>query len=294
MRARLIVLLALAACDGASNDLGYGALIQIPGAQFRPSAVPGDAGGPPIAAVQSTHTTVSIDSVDEIIKGTLGVGSTAVIVGVEGDDASWIVTAGAPDFDTPDNPSFKIRAEFAASLPPGPFTIDFAGADENGTVGPTYQLPLVADAVPPPTGQLVIRLSWDNAADLDLHVVDPTGAEAWSGNPNTWTPPPPGTPPDPNAWMTGGILDRDANQNCTYDAEPREDVVWQMTPPSGTYTVRVDTPSMCTASVAYWYVTAYRADGSTIASARGVSTPIDTQAPHSTGAGVTAMTFTFP
>jgi hypothetical protein len=294
MRVSATLLLVIAACDGASNDLGYGALIQIPGAQFRPAAVPPDAGGPPIAAVQSTHTTVAIDSVDEIIRGVLGPGSTSVILGVEGDDASWIVTAGPPDFDTPDNPSFKVRAAFSAALPPGPFTIDFAGADERGVVGPTYRLPLVADAVPPPTGQLVIRLSWDDAADLDLHVVDPTGAEAWSGNPNTWKPPPPGTPPDPNAWMTGGILDRDANGGCTYDAEPREDVVWQMTPPPGTYTVRVDTPSMCTASVAYWYVTAYRADGSPIASARGVSTPIDAQAPHSTGAGVTAMTFTFP
>ena len=57
MRVSVLCVLAVAACDGASNDLGYGALIQIPGAQFRPSAVPGDAGGPPVAAVQSTHST---------------------------------------------------------------------------------------------------------------------------------------------------------------------------------------------------------------------------------------------
>ena len=293
MRA-LVLMISIGACDAASTDLGYGALVQVPGAQFLPRGVPADQGGPAVVAAQSTHTTIAIGTVDEIMKGALAAGATSVIVGVDGDDASWIVTAGAPDFDTPTYPSFALTAELSENLPPGPFTMDFAAADETGRVGPTYQLPLVADDVPPPSGQLVIRLSWDDAADLDLHVVDPMGHEAWAGSPNTWTPPPPGTPPDPDAWMTGGILDHDANASCTYEAQPREDVAWQMTPPSGTYTVRVDTRSMCGAAVAYWYVTAYRADGTAIESARGVSTPIDTQAPHGVGAGVTAMTFALP
>ena len=79
-----------------------------------------------------------------------------------------------------------------------------------------------------------------------------------------------------------------------FDGRPREVVIWQMSPPSGTYTVRVDARAMCGAAVAYWYVTAYGADGTPIASARGASTPIDVQEPHGTGAGVTAMTFTLP
>jgi hypothetical protein len=289
-----IVLISIAACDAASNDPGYHALLQVPGAQFVPSAVPPDDGGPAVVAAQSTHTTISIGTVDEIMKGALGAGATSVIAGIDGDDASWVVTAGAPDFETPNDPSFTFRAELSNDLPAGPFTIDLAAADETGRIGPTYELPLIADDVPLPSGQLVIRLSWDDAADLDLHVVDPAGHEAWSGSPNTWTPPPPGTPPDPDAWMTGGILDHDANAGCAYQAAPREDVAWQMPPPPGTYTVRVDTRSMCGVAVAYWYVTAYRADGTAIASARGVSTPQDTQAPHSNGAGATAMTFALP
>jgi hypothetical protein len=284
----------LGACDAASRDPGYGALVQVPNAQFRPGAFPAASGGPDVVQALSTHTTVAPGTVDEQLHGALAPGATAVIVGVDSDDGAWILTAGAPEVETPDFPSFSFRAGFADALPPGPFTLDFAAADETGRIGPTTQLALVADDVPPPSGQLVIALSWQGAADLDLHVIDPAGGEAWAGSPNTWKPPPPGTPLDPNAWKTGGILDRDANANCTLDGRPREDVIWQMPPPSGVYTVRVDARAMCGAAVAYWYVAAYRADGTPIAAARGASTPLDVQEPHGTGSGVTAMTFTLP
>ena len=58
---------------------------------------------------------------------------------------------------------------------------------------------VVAIDAPPPDGELVVGLHWDGAADLDLHVVDPDGDEAWSGDPNTWQRPPPGSEPTRSA-----------------------------------------------------------------------------------------------
>jgi hypothetical protein len=52
---------------------------------------------------------------------------------------------------------------------------------------------------------------------------------------------------------------------------------------------------MCSDAAANWLVTAYRADGSTIAAAAGVSTAADVSyGTHGAGAGVTAMTFSLP
>ena len=36
---------------------------------------------------------------------------------------------------------------------------------------------------------------------------------------NSFTPPPPGTPGDPNAYKAGGILDFDSNANCNGDGK---------------------------------------------------------------------------
>ena len=68
-----------------------------------------------------------------------------------------------------------------------------------------------------------------------------------------------------------------------------------MTPviPAGTYTVRVDTRSMCEDASAAWYVEVY-AQGALLGAARGVATPDDVAEITGYGAGVTALTFTRP
>ncbi|MDB4955326.1 MAG: hypothetical protein JWO36_2895, partial [Myxococcales bacterium] len=132
---------------------------------------------------------------------------------------------------------------------------------------------------------------------------DPLGHEAWSGDPNTWQPPPPGQPADPDAWRTGGILDHDGNRDCHRDGAPSEHVIWKtrigtngpVAPiiPAGQYTVRVDTRSMCSDASAGWYVAAYT-NGTLLEAVRGVSTPDDVQQPHGANAGVTALRVTLP
>ncbi len=302
MRA-LWLLGALAGCDAASSALGYDAFIQVPGAQFRPGAFPPATGGPAAQSVLTSHATVPIGRVDERLHAVLDGSSTASIIGVDGQRGAWILPAGLPDIDVPGSTSVSTTFAIADDAPPGPFTLLVSAVDRDGRIGEPAQTMLVADAVPPPDGDLVVGLVWDGTADLDLHVVDPLGNDAWAGSPNTWKPPPPGEPVDPNAFLTGGMLDRDANASCRHDGSPSEHVIWKPRMGSngpvapvivpGTYTVRVDARSLCGEPSAQWYVEVLRS-GELVAAARGVSISDDVLAPHGDGAGVLSLTFTAP
>ncbi len=299
MRRALVLLLVAGCTDGASSDPGYAALIYIDDAQFRPGAFPAATGGPPMPDVQTTEQTILLGGNRESLRVVLDPAAKAVIAGIPGARGAWIAPAGAPDFDTPDQPNVHATFGLDDALGPGPFELDVAAVDAQGRIGEPTAVPLIAAEDPPPDGDLVIGLEWTGAADLDLHVVDPTGAEAWVGHPNTYQLPPPGTPTDPCGWAAGGILDHDGNAACTRDGKPNEHVIWktracagQMIAPAiapGTYTVRVDARSLCGDANAPWAVSIYRA-GTLVAAARGIATPYDVAyEPHGNGAGTTAL-----
>jgi hypothetical protein len=287
----------------ASSDPGLGDAIYVDNAQFRPGAFPSANGGPAIATLETTHPTVVLDEHREHLHGVLDPAAQAAIVGIVGARGAWIVPAGPADFDTPAFASLHAVFGVTGALGPGPFTLSAAAVDAQGRIGDPITLDLVAAAASPPAGDLVVMLEWTGSADLDLHVVDPTGAEAWVGHPNTWQLPPPGTPGvDPCAWASGGILDVDANANCTRSGLPREDVIWTSrtcdgtrtispTIPPGTYTVRVDARSLCGDASEPWGVSVF-SHGALIGAARGIATPDDVSyQPHGNLAGVTALTF---
>ncbi len=60
------------------------------------------------------------------------------------------------------------------------------------------------------TGDVQITLRWDNSADLDLHVIDPSGEEIWFLSPTS---------------TSGGQLDVDANGTCDNDPAV-ENIYW--------------------------------------------------------------------
>lgn len=288
---RALWLLVLAGCaDHASAELGLEALLQVPGAQFRPGAFPADEGGPAATALTTRHSSILTGRLDEELRGVLAPEAHAAVIGIEGAPGAWIVPAGVADFDTPGQPTVKAVFGVADDFPPGPFTLVLAASDADGRFGAPATTQLVADVEPPPAGTLVIGLVWDGAADLDLHVVDPLGGEAWSDKPNTMPPPVPGEPVDPEEYLRHGILDHDGNKDCRRDGRPNEHVIWTVPPPPGEYVVRVDARSLCGDASAAWYVAAYR-DGALVAAARGLSTPEDVLHPHGAGAGVLALRF---
>lgn len=300
---RALVLVALCACDAASSDPGIGAPLYVANAQFRPGAFPAATGGPAAIDLKTLFPTMILGENRQKLSGHLAPEATGAIIGLQGSPGAWIVPAGAPDVDAPNDATLAVSLGITG-VPPGPISLEVAAVDKDGRIGEAMTADVIALDAPAPDGQLVVVLQWLGRSDLDLHVVDPLGGEAWSGNPDTYQKPPPGTPVDPTAYLTGGLLDHDGNAGCTLDGEPHEDVVWaQRTSTSGTtidpiippgdYTVRVDARSLCGDASATWTVSVY-AQGKVIAGpAQGIATPDEvTYQPHGAGAGATALHFT--
>jgi hypothetical protein len=214
------------------------------------------------------------------------------VIGIDGIDGTWLIAAGPADLDTPGLATAKATFGVHEDFVPGEFVLRVAASDGRGRFGASATAMVIANQLVEPTGELVFGLHWDSNADLDIHVVAPDG-EAWSDDPNTWTPPPPGEPVDPTAYLTGGILDHDGNKDCRRDTHPNEHVVWTMPPPAGEYIVRVDARSMCGDAIAAWRVELVVA-GAVVGEARGVSVADDVLQQHGAGAGVLALRHTLP
>jgi hypothetical protein len=283
---------ALAGCGGAALDPGLGAWLRVSGAQYVPGAVSPTAFGPQVLALNVSRSAAARGDSALHVSGSLAPTANAVALWLEGDRGFWLLPAGLPDVTIPDALSFAVTVALARDAPLGPRQLQVAALSGQAVAGPVSAAALEVLAVPEPTGTLVVSLAWDTDADLDLHVVDGNGVEIWARNPNSWLPVA-GAPPDPNAWKQGGLLDADSNARCVIDGRDQENVVWQATPPSGHYLVRVDTFSLCGQAGARWTVEA-RLEGKLVASAAGAATEASTRPPHDLGAGVLAAEFDVP
>lgn len=294
-----LVALALAGCgDGVSNDKSLDALIRFRDAnvQFFQGAMPSATDGPMVSGVDSVNNTIRIGQGQKAISGRLPKGASSVAVGFEGDVGYWVLPATVADPLVIGGLTFSGTASFSTRLTPGKHTLDFRAIDDAGKFGPTNPLVLTAQAAVP-DGDLVISLSWDTQADLDLHVVGPDGIEVWSRKISTYKPPS-GEDPDPAKEALAGVLDRDSNNQCVIDGRRLENVVWQKSAPSGHYLVRVDAFSLCGEYAARWKVEARRgvnaasgADGTLVVASSGNALDTDTRFDHVEGAGVLAAEF---
>ena len=288
-----VTLVTLGACGGSRVETGRDALVQVKGGEFHPGRWPDDDSGPPVAVVELARNTLAAGLLNEPFKGALSPSATAAAIALGGDRGYWIVPAGVPDIQAESYPSFDAPLSLASAMAPGDYALLVRAVDVSGRFGPATVTPITVTTVPLPDGKLVVSLAWDTEADLDLHVVDPSGSEVFNRHINSWQPPPPGQPVDPDAWKTGGILDFDSNAACDIDGRRQENVVWKTTAPSGHYVVRVDTFSMCAELAAYWSIDV-RLDGAIVAHAQGSSFDSDTRFGHDRGAGVLAVELDVP
>lgn len=89
------------------------------------------------------------------------------------------------------------------------------------------------------SGDVQITLTWDNAADMDLHVYEPNGTHIWYANRGPTS--------------TGGQLDVDSNAGCGGADLRTENVFWPAEQsPEGEFTVVVDVWSACGLPPANW------------------------------------------
>lgn len=121
------------------------------------------------------------------------------------------------------------------------FDIMYAGIATGGAVG-AYASNRV-QVVQVGTGPVQVSLSWNSAADMDLYLVQPDGQEIYYGQPTS---------------TNGGELDLDSNAGCGVDEIRNENITYPTgTPPTGTYTVRVNYWSNCSAAATSYVVTVY-------------------------------------
>lgn len=282
-----------AACDGTDADEGRDAAMQVARAQFFHGDMPAETNGPEVRSV-TVGSTFEVSATERTCIGEMAREATAVALGLAGDRGYWIVRADIPSAAAIDSPTFEAFLSFSPKMTPGPRELIVRAVDGERRFGPPLAKSITMTERALPEGELVVSLSWDNHANLDLHVVDPNGAEIFKRDVNSHPSPGSGAPREaPNAPRDGGVLDFDSHADCVRDGRRAENVVWSDPPPRGHYLVRVDTFSLCGEPGARWRAQAFLR-GVRIAASEGVSTEVDTTFSHDRGAGLLALEFDVP
>ena len=149
------------------------------------------------------------------------------------------------------------------------FNVQVAIEDENGNISQIWETNVSLKEVG--TGALQVSLSFDNAKDVDLHLIEPEYNDEY-GEPlsfyerhiyygNTM------------ASFSNGELDLDSNAGCSLDYVNNENITYNDSTafiPAGTYKVYVDLYQNCDPTIATNYVVTVFYGGALIASKSGV------------------------
>lgn len=233
----VLFVLPLASCDSPTVIRGAalkaylaGVTIQNVRGQLNSGPPPPPGAGPSVTVPTNAQTITGGSSALNLV------GSAAfrtVAVFVEGVDGHYLVPL-------PIDASTAQAIITIGGLPPVlNFDVVFAVAGADGVFGPYSGI--TVNAIEAAGGDIQVSVTWNTAADVDLHVVEPGGAEIYYGSPSSGS---------------GGVLDIDANAACSTSSLTQENVGWSPgTAPTGTYIVRVDYWSACGATQTDFIVT---------------------------------------
>jgi hypothetical protein len=294
-----------AGCGGESPRSGLTAFLRVANGQYEPGELTTDPGTTePTVHTINAHSRVFPGALSRSVTGTVNVAAVAVLIGLEGDDAHWLVPVGNQDADTMIDWTFSASLSFSPDVPTGPRALRFRAIDADGNLGPVQSLSLKVE-IPAPLGALVIQLDWDTEADLDLHVRIMDASVPKTGYYDVWNKAPLALPPKSSSDQpytkdqiaAAGRLQFDSNSQCVIDGLRHEEIVFPGAVPVGPYEVRVDTFSLCAESTARWHVAAFTNPAGTptlIQEAFGQSIDRDTVASHAADSGILAFTFSPP
>jgi hypothetical protein len=257
------LVLAALACGGEPLTSGLEEPLRVEEAQFQGGVLPGSppltaadlsAGAQPVAPYPTppevVGRVVSPMDVGFNVSGRASTDTYAVGFQLAGlGSGYWLIPAGAPDPTNAGELTWRAAIDFGASLPAGLQRLLVAAFDAAGASGTQREIELcvraptadnlnVCDATSAPPA-LVVSLSWDNDADLDLEIAAPDGSFVDRANVR-------GSGPG----SAGAQLERDANAGCRASGAPRENVVWQEAPAPGRYQVYVNLHDACGADAA--------------------------------------------
>lgn len=168
---------------------------------------------------------------------------TRVVIAVPGINNYYEITL-------PSSTTAPLILRAGATLPNMNLPVRYAVGDA-GTIG-AYSSQNVR-IISVGTGDVQVSVSWSDSSDVDLHVVDPNGAEIYYGQKTS---------------PSGGTLDLDSNAACSRNSDntfkSNENVVWPVgAGAAGTYTVRLDYWSSCGVSAPTQYVVTVATAGGT-------------------------------
>ena len=190
-----------------------------------------------------------------------------ILIGLEGQKGYWEYIPTAADREL--RYSFIMFIDQNITLPEGQegLTVQVAIVDENGNISQIWGAPV--EIIEVGTGGLQVSLSFDNAKDVDLHLIEPEyedeeGIAAsfydrhiYYGH--TWS-------------ANGGDLDLDSNAGCNIDDVNNENITYDeeiATIVPGTYKVYVDLWENCDPSLITNYVVTVFYGGNLIATRSG-------------------------
>ena len=242
-----LALLAVGCGDSVAAHSGAEQSFRVTDGQFFEGAYPSANGGPDVEAPENLrNSVVAAGFTGKKIGGLTPKGSRAVALNLAGFGSGyWVVPVGSPDPLT-NELTWSATMDFGRDLPGGDVSLTLAASDGEGRFGQHIEKHLTMLPFAP-EDHVVASLVWGNDADLDLHIVSPTGKELDPKHPNTGALDADGVAP-----LGSGLLDRDSNNGCIPDGTRNENVSWKDdpdvdgdSPEPGTYIVRVDMFSAC-------------------------------------------------
>lgn len=158
---------------------------------------------------------------------------TRAVFSVPGNNDHWELTLASPVT------SVTVLMVISVEMPKTAFTLQLAGGGAS-SVGPYQSSDLGVIFVG--TGEIQTNVTWDTKADVDLHLIDPSGKEIYYASRKS---------------PTGGELDLDSNAGCSTDGPRAENIFWAdgLVVPHGEYILRVDYWSSCGAAKTNYTVT---------------------------------------
>lgn len=267
---RNAVFLALAfplgACTGRSITEGLTEPLAVQNAQFVEGELPGlrplsieeivaevPAQKPSPTSASTEVLAINTNSAGIPFSGLVSDDALSVAVTLKDESSGyWVFPAGAPDPTRTGFLNYSFVADFHESLPPGRHELLVAAVDAKGKSGNQASAILCVNSPVPDYGNacspeiappdLVVSLSWDSPADLDLVVVTPTGKVVEPKNPTTAEPNERGQI-DPTAPGVGN-LQFDSNNDCVPGAQ-RENLVFRTLPRGGKYLIYANLNRAC-------------------------------------------------
>jgi len=281
----LLPVLALCGCSSESAGSGLGEPMRVSNGQFFSGSFPAaHPGGPEVSQLNIRNTEFLAGTPSKSVSGVAAAGAQSIALSLQDlSSGYWIVPVGAPDPQTPGSFVWGASCDFSRDLPAGFQNLLLAASDEQGNFGPRTTQKLNIKSLMP-TGHVVAALTWGVDADLDLHVVSPSGKELSSKHPNTIGSDESGMP------LPGsGLLDRDSLAGCVPDGERTENVVWTDAPEPGFYSVRVNLFNACSKPSVTFKFSLY-VDGQSVLERNGRLLDIDADGGAGPGLFVTEFT----